>query len=543
MSDSQNGDKRAVKQPAANPETEIETEPEPSLETETSPEPEPSSDTETSSETSPDKPQTADSAHPKIELEIMAPLWELVMQKPDLPADLQRRLAPFKKFQQRPEKSLEIVRNALNTDEELRDSMVKLLMKDDPDTEMRLADVDGADEPDADKPGADKGEAADESKSASKTSTSKTSADKPSSDKPSPEDLMREQFPMLMQLWLLRPGGWREVLDSLLILHSQLQHFEGDNARMKAELGRAKDNPQKAKDKASQTRDDNKRLKSLLQKEKSDKSAAENRVKELEEKLTEAQQEKHHLQGQLKSEDDELESSRRHYEKLQKENTQKTLEIQRLEREIRQLKLAQSSQGKKKQKERRTGFKRKEPEVNLEPRQPIVPPPGTNSFSKTAAYHYMQQAEIIIIDGYNFILTARREETKHLHTQQRSNRPAPNSAGGKLELEVYRNQLRDGCIQMFATYKSHRLEMVSIIFDGNYPAPGSPLSPQGGVEEYFTHDGQIADDQIVERIQQYPSFKTVVVVTNDDELRDRCQRLGATIMTDTQLLYVIGNWK
>ncbi len=526
MTASQNGDKQAVKQQAESSDTETDNVAE--AETEASPEtvaPEEVGAQETDSEeTEPDedKPENPDSTYPEIELELMRPLWEVVLQKPDLPADLQRRLAPFKKFQQQPEKALEIVRNAMNTDEELRDSVTKALMGEKSDAEISSTDDDG------------KGQDGDDGKSSSVKS---------SSDKPSPEDLLNEQYPMLMQLWLIRPGGWREVLDSLLILHSQLRQFESSNTKLTAELSRVKDKPQKAKDKASQTRDDNKRLKSLLQKETSDKTAAENRAKELEENAAQLKQEIQQLQGQLKSEDDELESSRRHYEKLQKENTQKTHEIQRLEREIRQLKLAQTTQGKKKPKERRTGFKRKEPEVNLEPRLPIVPPPGTNSFSKTAAYHYMQQAQILIIDGYNFILTARREETKHLHSQQRANRPATNSAGGKLELEVYRNQLRDGCVQMFATYKSHRLEMVSIIFDGNYPAPGSPLSPQGGVEEYFTHDGQIADDQIVQRIQQYPSNKSVVVVTNDDELRDRCQKLGATIMTDTQLLYVIGNWK
>lgn len=505
MTNSSNGDKQAVKQQAdsPSPDTEIQN-------TKTQ-----DTATVTSSDTA---PETTDSAHPKIELELLTPLWELVMQKPDLPPDLQRRLAPFKKFQQQPEKSLEIVRNAMDTDEDLRHSMLKLLAGEDPHLEIRSAEGGGE--------GAKDGDTAKDSDTA----------------KPSHEELMSEQFPTLMQLWLSRPEGWREQLDRLLILHNQLQQSGNDNTKLKAELSRAKNKPQKAKDKASQTRDDNKRLKSLLQKEKSDKSLAENRVKELEEERAQLQQEIQTLQGQLKNEDDELESSRRHYEKLQKENTQKTHEIQRLEREIRQLKLAQSGQGKKKQKERRTGFKRKEPEMNLEPRQPIVPPPGTNSFSKTAAFHYMRSAEIIIIDGYNFILTARREQTKHLHSQQGVNRPATNSASGKLELEVYRNQLRDGCTQMFATYKSHRLEMVSIIFDGNYPAPGSPLSPQGGVEEYFTHDGQIADDQIVERIQQYPSNKAVVVVTNDDELRERCQKLGATIMSDTQLLYVIGNW-
>jgi len=182
-------------------------------------------------------------------------------------------------------------------------------------------------------------------------------------------------------------------------------------------------------------------------------------------------------------------------------------------------------------KKRRTGYRRGKDsfqateEIAL--REPLKPLPGKGAWSETTALDYMRNLSFVLVDGYNFIFRIRQEETRDLHSQQ-------SDSAKHSDLEVFRNQLVDNCSEVYATYKTYKLEEVNIIFDGKYPAPTSSAPPQSGVQVFFSKNGMSADDEIVRRIQQYPSTKSIGVVTDDYELRRRCEEHGATIMSSTQ---------
>jgi predicted RNA-binding protein with PIN domain len=58
----------------------------------------------------------------------------------------------------------------------------------------------------------------------------------------------------------------------------------------------------------------------------------------------------------------------------------------------------------------------------------------------------------------------------------------------------------------------------------------------GAVGVVFTDAGRIADDEIVARVNAEPPERPVVVVTSDNELRERTAALGASVARSTALL-------
>ncbi len=457
---------------------------------------------------------------PEEELQVLAALWSLAM-KADLPPDVERRIAPFRKFQQIPEQSLEIMRSALNSDAELRASMHEKLTEEDSDFLSML--VNFVDE---------------QTRNSAKTS-------KPEHEpKHNSKELLEKHYPALVNLWLLRPPGWRQELDRLLILHSELRLLEETSTRQRNEIQNVKNSPQKTKDKETKTKKEIEKLRLKLKEEQSGKRMADSQVRKLTDQFADAEELMKQLREDLNTKTDELTSIRRRHEKLQKDLTEKQQNIQRLEKQVRQLTEEQQSKPPPKPKKKRTGYKRKNHPIidnaSSEPRHPIAPPKGTGSFSETSAFHYMHQTTIVIIDGYNFIYCGWQEETQdlHAHFENGEQRSKSSDSAHQTGLEVFRNRLIDNCLQAFAAYKSYKLERISIIFDGKYPAPATSYPPQSGVQVIFTKNGAIADDEIVDRIQQYPATKAIVVVTDDNELRNRCKEHGATIMSVTQLLRI-----
>jgi rRNA-processing protein FCF1 len=60
--------------------------------------------------------------------------------------------------------------------------------------------------------------------------------------------------------------------------------------------------------------------------------------------------------------------------------------------------------------------------------------------------------------------------------------------------------------------------------------------PLGGVKVVFTPAGRIADDEIVARVNAEPPERPVVVVSSDNELRERAAALGANVIRSPALL-------
>jgi len=77
---------------------------------------------------------------------------------------------------------------------------------------------------------------------------------------------------------------------------------------------------------------------------------------------------------------------------------------------------------------------------------------------------------------------------------------------------------------------------VTVVFDGASVAPVPTRLPLGPVGVVFTDAGRTADDEIVARVNAAPPERPVVVVSSDNELRERSAALGASVTRAPTLL-------
>ena len=74
---------------------------------------------------------------------------------------------------------------------------------------------------------------------------------------------------------------------------------------------------------------------------------------------------------------------------------------------------------------------------------------------------------------------------------------------------------------------------MTIVFDGKEEFFGS--HPSGSVKVRFSQ-GQSADDLIKRIVEQYPSKKSIVVVTNDKDIKLYVRALGAAVLSVKEFL-------
>ncbi len=77
---------------------------------------------------------------------------------------------------------------------------------------------------------------------------------------------------------------------------------------------------------------------------------------------------------------------------------------------------------------------------------------------------------------------------------------------------------------------------ITVVFDGASVAPVPTRVPLGPVSMVFTDAGRTADDEIVARVNAAPPERPVVVVSSDNELRERSAALGASVTRAPALL-------
>jgi predicted RNA-binding protein with PIN domain len=119
---------------------------------------------------------------------------------------------------------------------------------------------------------------------------------------------------------------------------------------------------------------------------------------------------------------------------------------------------------------------------------------------------------LVLVDGYNV--------TKHpLGFPERS-------------LEDQRTLLLDLCRRLARRFGA----AVTVVFDGGTIEPIPSRLPLGPVEVVFTDAGRTADDEIVARTNATPPERPVVVVSSDNELRERVGALGASVTRSPALL-------
>jgi predicted RNA-binding protein with PIN domain len=123
---------------------------------------------------------------------------------------------------------------------------------------------------------------------------------------------------------------------------------------------------------------------------------------------------------------------------------------------------------------------------------------------------------LMLVDGYNV--------TKHP-------RGFP-----ERDLEDQRTLLLDLCRRLARRFGA----AVTVVFDGGTVEPIPTRLPLGPVEVVFTDAGRTADDEIVARTNATPPARPVVVVTSDNELRERVGALGASVTRSPALLGLAG---
>jgi predicted RNA-binding protein with PIN domain len=148
-----------------------------------------------------------------------------------------------------------------------------------------------------------------------------------------------------------------------------------------------------------------------------------------------------------------------------------------------------------------------------ERREPLPVPGGRGADDpETLAAWMATDGVLVLVDGYNV--------TKHpLGFPERS-------------LEDQRTLLLDLCRRLARRFGA----AVTVVFDGGTIEPIPSRLPLGPVEVVFTDAGRTADDEIVARTNATPAERPVVVVTSDNELRDRVGALGASVTRSPALL-------
>jgi predicted RNA-binding protein with PIN domain len=152
-----------------------------------------------------------------------------------------------------------------------------------------------------------------------------------------------------------------------------------------------------------------------------------------------------------------------------------------------------------------------------ERREPLPVPGGRGADDpETLAAWMAADGVLVLVDGYNV--------TKHpLGFPERS-------------LEDQRTLLLDLCRRLARRFGA----AVTVVFDGGTIEPIPSRLPLGPVDVVFTDAGRTADDEIVARTNATPPERPVVVVTSDNELRERVGALGASVTRSPALLGLAG---
>jgi predicted RNA-binding protein with PIN domain len=148
-----------------------------------------------------------------------------------------------------------------------------------------------------------------------------------------------------------------------------------------------------------------------------------------------------------------------------------------------------------------------------ERREPLPVPGGRRADDpETLAAWMATDGVLVLVDGYNV--------TKHpLGFPERS-------------LEDQRTLVLDLCRRLARRFGA----AVTVVFDGGTIEPIPSRLPLGPVEVVFTDAGRTADDEIVARTNATPPERPVVVVSSDNELRERVGALGASAARSPALL-------
>lgn len=154
-------------------------------------------------------------------------------------------------------------------------------------------------------------------------------------------------------------------------------------------------------------------------------------------------------------------------------------------------------------------------EVSHPRRQPVPLPPGTFDDSVAAAEHLMRVPGVfVLVDGYNVTKLARPH----------------------LSLAEQRGWLVDAAVELAARSGAS----LEIVFDGAGERGSAPadLARRVGVQVRFSPEGTEADDLLLDLATATPSYRAVVVASDDRRVQHGALQLGANVISSPQLLAV-----
>lgn len=120
------------------------------------------------------------------------------------------------------------------------------------------------------------------------------------------------------------------------------------------------------------------------------------------------------------------------------------------------------------------------------------------------------------IDGYNFLFRLSRDWRIDLRTQ------------------------RQALIQAFNEKIEDLKLSITLVFDGaEMPRGDYTRGHWKNVEVVYTHEGLSADEYILHRLEEIKRLKTITVVTDDRELKDKAKALGASAIDNGDFVVLL----
>jgi predicted RNA-binding protein with PIN domain len=315
----------------------------------------------------------------------------------------------------------------------------------------------------------------------------------------------------LLRIALERADGWEAQLASMSDSSEEPKRepggeFEKQLERERRKVKEAREEARKAKVAARSAIESNAR-----------------KVEELERSIAATNAELKQLRAELKAAATEAANAtsalerrerraQREVEKARADRDESRAEAKSLRKEVARLKRDLTSTNPvNKPRPRKAVARPRDPEV----RKPLEVPKGLMAESRETLEAWLKEPNVsLLIDGYNVSKTE----------------------GGFVDvsLEQQRNRLVDEIDRL-----SRRMKVPStIVFDGALIEPAAVRRKRRTVVVAYSKPPEIADDHLVALLEEKPNHP-VIVVTNDRELQDRSDALGATIARSEQLLSLI----
>lgn len=310
----------------------------------------------------------------------------------------------------------------------------------------------------------------------------------------------------LLTIATARADGWEEELRGSSTLRTEPQRATvQDDSKVEVERDKAR----KAKDELKRAREE---LRAVERRSAARIAELEATIADLAERLDAAEKDAARHKAEAARATERADRSQRKSQKAL-DKAEKDREAARKEAKDLRKELAARARASKPAPAARPAPKRSSSKTKK--RTPLSVPKGRLGEDPATLKKWLARDDVrLVIDGYN----------------------VAKADGGyeELQLESQRERLVDA---LFKLAKMTGTETI-VVFDAQLVPGRRARKTKRPVVIEWSNSGQIADDYIVERLEELPQ-DPVILVTNDKELQERGRALAATIATSQQLLALI----